>query len=86
MEADIVVLSHVILVGDGVAADTRSTARYALSEPPDQKDICTGYNGSCDKAWKHLSGANFGFLDGHVKWLTPEQVSARKGDSATFAP
>ncbi|BCM93072.1 hypothetical protein IAD21_04960 [Abditibacteriota bacterium] len=79
-------MAQIILIGDGVAADTRSTARYSLSVPPDQNQVCSGYDGACESAWKHLGGANFGFLDGHVKWLMPDQVSARTGDPATFAP
>ena len=79
-------VAQIILTGDGVGTDARSTARYALGEPPTQTPTCGGYNDLCQSAYRHLGGANFGFLDGHVKWLLPEQVSARKGDAATFAP
>lgn len=79
-------LEKIILTGEGVAADAKSTARYALAEPPTETPTCGGYNDSCQSAWKHFGGANFGFLDGHVKWLLHAQVSARQGDAATFAP
>lgn len=75
----------IIMVGDGIG-DKRGTARYATTAPPTQTPTCGGQGGNCQSAWKHLGGANFLFADGHVKWLLPEGVSARKGDSATFAP
>lgn len=77
--------ANTVLAGDGIG-DERATARYALSFPPDEKTVCGGYNNSCESAWHHLGGANFLFLDGHVKTLQPGEVSATKGDVATFAP
>lgn len=26
-------------------------------------------------AWRHLEGANYGFADGHIKWLKPNRVT-----------
>ena len=79
-------ISYIVLTGDGTGADPRSTARYALSAPPDQKPICDGYQGACDTAWKHFGDANFLFVDGHVKALPPDALSTHKGAPATFAP
>ncbi len=38
-------------------------------------------------AWRHLEGANYGFADGHVKWLKPSRVNSTFSDRgyATFA-
>jgi len=74
-----------VLLGDGIG-DERGTARYALSEPPTQTRFCSGFNNSYQSAWKHFERANFLFLDGHVKSLLPHEVTATKGDAATFAP
>ncbi len=32
-------------------------------------------NNKSSPAYRHLGGANYGFADGHVKWLKPERVS-----------
>jgi len=76
---------NLVLAGDGIG-DKRGTARYALSAPPDEKMVCGGYNGACQSTWRHLGTANFLFLDGHVKSLYPNEVSATKGATFTFAP
>jgi len=39
-------------------------------------------------AYRHLNGANYGFADGHVKWLKPEKISnasPSKTGGPTFA-
>ena len=77
--------AHVVLGGDGIG-DARSSARYALSNPPDQKTVSSGYGGGPLNAWKHRGQANFLFVDGHVKALSPSEVSARRGAAFTFSP
>lgn len=36
--------------------------------------LTTSYASSYDAARRHLSGSNFGFADGHVKWYRPEKI------------
>ena len=38
-------------------------------------------------AWRHLEGANYGFADGHVKWLKPSRINSTFSDKGypTFA-
>jgi len=61
---------QIILLGDGDGQSPQSTASYSINQlpsiwrtPPDSP------------AKRHLGGANYEFLDGHAKWLKPEQVS-----------
>ena len=36
-------------------------------------------------AWRHLDGANYGFIDGHVKWFKPERFfDVAASDAPTF--
>jgi prepilin-type N-terminal cleavage/methylation domain-containing protein/prepilin-type processing-associated H-X9-DG protein len=34
----------------------------------------------------HSGGWNYAFVDGHVKWLRPEQTIGKKGGTCTFTP
>ena len=66
-----------ILSGDG--ADD-ADASYNLSQFPAawQKD-------ESSPAWRHLDGANYGFVDGHVKWFKPQKIfGARDAATPTF--
>ena len=58
-----------IAVGEGAAGD----ARYALSHLPQR-----WRNDAQSPAFVHQEGANYGFADGHVKWLKPEQVTTKR--------
>lgn len=74
--------SRVFLHGDGDGRDADSTARYSKSGPPtktydDRQPIWTE---------RHLGGANYSFVDGHVKWLRPNEISAAPGAPFTFSP
>jgi len=53
--------------GDGDGDSPESTASYAINQLP------SSLSGSSAK--RHLGGANYAFVDGHVKWLKPAQVS-----------
>ena len=56
--------------GDGDGKSPQSTASYSLNQLP------SIWRASSDSPVKrHMGGANYAFLDGHVKWLKPEQVS-----------
>jgi prepilin-type processing-associated H-X9-DG protein len=54
--------AHTILSGDGIPSD----ARYARISPE------TAGDPPADT--RHFGGANYVFVDGHVKWLPPGQV------------
>ncbi len=61
---------QIIMLGDGDGQSPQSTASYSLNQlPPIWR------TSSDSPAKRHLSGANYAFLDGHVKWLKPNQVS-----------
>ena len=66
-----------IIMGDGARGD----AQYALSHLPR-----TWRNDENSPAFRHGEGANYAFVDGHVKWLKPEQVTVDKPalDAPTF--
>lgn len=38
--------------------------------------VSYGAGGWTGQAYRHLDGTNFGFADGHVKWLKPESIIA----------
>ncbi|HEX8834162.1 MAG TPA: H-X9-DG-CTERM domain-containing protein [Abditibacteriaceae bacterium] len=73
---------HVFLHGDGDGRDKDSTARYNKVALPTEK-----YDDR-QPIWtqRHRGGANYSFVDGHVKWLLPEQISAAAGAEYTFSP
>ena len=58
--------SNTVLNGE----DTAATSRASANKPTG--GLATG-TGSATPA-RHLEGANYGFADGHVKWLRPEKV------------
>ena len=53
--------------GDG------GTAQYALSHLPIE-----WRNSETSPAARHQGGANYAFVDGHVRWLKPQQISRQK--------
>jgi len=73
-------IANTIMTGDGIA-DAPSNANlttFPAAWVTEEKS----------PAWRHLEGANYGFADGHVKWLKPTSVSNEKASSTvnTFAP
>lgn len=73
-----------ISLGDGDGGSPASTARYNIASlPPSWKQTPRS------PARRHLNGANYGFVDGHVKWYLPEKISsarlAKAGANPTFA-
>ena len=56
--------ARTILFGDGASGD----ARYAVSHLSQ-----TWRNDEKSPAFRHQKGAVYAFVDGHVKWLKPEQ-------------
>ncbi len=73
--------SQTVLAGDGI---DNSPTSYAISELPE-----TWRSTAKSPALRHYKGegANYGFADGHVKYLKPEQIksSAPEKDVFTFA-
>jgi prepilin-type processing-associated H-X9-DG protein len=61
---------QIIMLGDGDGKSPQSTASYSLNQLPS-----IWRTSSDSPAKRHLGGANYAFLDGHVKWLKPAQVS-----------
>ena len=60
--------SQTILSGDG-AGD--SPASYHLSRLP-----AAWRTDQNSPAWRHLDGANYGFGDGHVRWMKVERIAS----------
>ena len=71
-------------LGDGDGGSSASTARYNIASLP-----LSWKQTPRSPARRHLNGANYGFVDGHVKWYLPEKVSsaslAKAGSNPTFA-
>ena len=63
-------VTFTILSGDGTGDNLPF---YHLSQLPD-----TWRTDDHFPAWRHLDGANYGFADGHVKWLKPEKITLDK--------
>ena len=73
-----------ILAGDGDGGAPDSGASYNKSEFPTNWRSMQG-DGQPPWFLRHTGGANYSFVDGHVKWLQPEQVSNDSGQPFTFA-
>ncbi len=73
--------AQTILLGEGT--DNGATNSHLSELPLDWK------SDENSPAQRHLGGANYAFVDGHVKWFKPEKISAqspnRKDFVATFA-
>ncbi|HEX8834797.1 MAG TPA: DUF1559 domain-containing protein [Abditibacteriaceae bacterium] len=74
--------ANTFLHGDGDGRDADSTARYSKVGPPtqsydDRQPIWTE---------RHVGGANYSFVDGHVKWLRPNEISVASDAPYTFSP
>jgi prepilin-type processing-associated H-X9-DG protein len=80
--------ANVIMNGDGTGNDQSSDARYNKSALPASLAQDTTDAERPQSAWplRHFGGANYSFVDGHVKWLRPYAVSASTGADYTFAP
>ena len=72
-----------ILLGDGDGDSPASTASYAINHLP-----ASWLQSSDSPAKRHLDGANYAFVDGHMKWLKPKQITqempAKNKDIYTF--
>jgi prepilin-type processing-associated H-X9-DG protein len=68
-EAAVMELGKTITFGDGDGGSATSNARYNLNRLP--KGWLTTPN---SPARRHENGANYAFVDGHVKWVTPAHI------------
>jgi prepilin-type processing-associated H-X9-DG protein len=69
-----------LLTGDG--NDGREVADGTYSKTSLPPHWLNDYN---SPAYRHLGGANYGFVDGHVKWLRPDEISSAPGAPHTFS-
>ncbi|HEX8551574.1 MAG TPA: DUF1559 domain-containing protein [Abditibacteriaceae bacterium] len=69
---------RLIMLGDGDSRDSNSTSRYS-------KSSIVIENSESPWTERHLGGANYAFVDGHVKWLQRKAVSTTPGANHTFA-
>ena len=83
-ETNIPFSNEVIISGDGDGGSSESTASYSIDQLPEYWRTSLH-----SPAKRHLDGANYAFVDGHVKWLKPEQVSqlspSKKNPVYTFS-
>lgn len=56
-----------ILYGDGNGR--KGTSYYTLNSRT--------FDPTSDYARRHLDGANYAFVDGHVKWAKPNEIGTR---------
>ncbi len=77
----------IFMIGDGNGHE-QSNARYSKSALPANLAEDRSDDLHWQPAWplRHLGGANYTFVDGHIKWLKPEAVSTAPGAAYTFAP
>lgn len=70
-----------VMVGDGDGGSQDSNATYNLSSIPNSLP------GSDPPPWfrRHMSGANYLFVDGHADWLRPDNISNEPGKLYTFS-
>jgi general secretion pathway protein G len=69
-----------LLTGDGNDGREVADGTYNKTSLPAQ--WLNDYN---SPAYRHLGGANYGFADGHVKWLRPDEISSAPGADYTFS-
>ena len=81
---DITKPQTVILVGDGDGGAPDSDASYNKREFPANWRSMQG-DGQPPWFLRHTGGANYSFVDGHVKWLQSEQVANGSGQPFTVA-
>lgn len=76
--ADVKVPKQTLIFGDGNDGSDLTDARYNLPSLP-----AAWINDQNSPAYRHIGGANYAFVDGHVKRMTPAEIAA---GPATFAP
>jgi prepilin-type processing-associated H-X9-DG protein len=85
-QSEVTASALTFLSGDGNDGSDKTDARYAISTIP---KTWIGNNNS--PLYRHLEGANYGYVDGHVRWHAASQIEALdlsaspKAGSPTFA-
>lgn len=74
-----------ISMGDGDGGSALSTARYNIAALP-QNWIDTRRSPARRHVRSGVEGANYAFLDGHVKWYTPDKISVAASANAAGNP
>ena len=74
-DSKIIVASSTVLIGDGSTSEskwlgTHGDPFYHRNAPDDATGVLGGVGGQ----ERHFAGANYAFVDGHVKWLQPTAV------------
>ena len=72
-----------IISGDGNDGTDATDARYSLDAIPS-----AWRSDNRSPLYRHIDGANYGFADGHVKWIKPEKIkddAGAKDGAYTFA-
>jgi prepilin-type processing-associated H-X9-DG protein len=77
----------VIMLGDGKNGTRKAYSRYSLERLP-----AAWREDTSSPLYRHFEGANYAFVDGHVKWLKPDKITDLKAielkskpDHFTFA-
>jgi prepilin-type processing-associated H-X9-DG protein len=71
--------SQTLLVGDGNDGSDNSNATY------NKTSFGSWLDDQSSPMYRHLGGANYLFVDGHIKWLKPDEVKNFGGRSDPFA-
>jgi prepilin-type processing-associated H-X9-DG protein/prepilin-type N-terminal cleavage/methylation domain-containing protein len=78
-ESDLAYIANTIMLGDAATGDARQHSDGGTSKQPGTASLVNRSGVPVGAAQRHLDGANYGFADGHVKWL-------QGSDSATCLP
>jgi prepilin-type processing-associated H-X9-DG protein len=78
-EIRLVNIENVLMIGDGLS---NQAANSSLTSIPAHWST-----DSKSPAYRHQGGANYGYADGHIKWLKPTSIGtgSPKSSRATFA-
>jgi prepilin-type processing-associated H-X9-DG protein len=79
-QSDVPLPTATLLAGEGADGVDKTDAAYSKSRLP-----VAWLNNPRSPAFRHLGGANYLFVDGHVAWLKPNQVTNCYGRANCFA-
>lgn len=70
-----------LMVGDGNDAGMSANGAYSHTSLPSK-----WLSSPKSPSYRHVGGANYLFVDGHVEWLRPGAISTAPGAQYTFSP